>query len=223
MSTASPTLESTKALPKRRITRSTNRRFALDNISLDELYTIGQDIDNLPIEDYGSTADIDVDCYRQIDAVDLVQPMINRLSVGKSEGVRGDYPGDYHCLHVDCGEHYRHGPNYDSRQPPVDQQPNIARPNRTLFVTEVDPDAKVVRILEYRAPKPSQVSLRLSRYAGAQPVSFWVTIDFLSEYYQPMIGTDEGDNLVQATLKAVNDGLAGITIVGDTIYLCPVE
>lgn len=173
MSTASPTLESTKALPKRRITRSTNRRSALDNISLDELYTIGQDIDNLPIEDYGSTADIDVDCYRQIDA--------------------------------------------------VDQQPNITRPNRTLFVTEVDPDAKVVRILEYRAPKPSQVSLRLSRYAGAQPVSFWVTIDFLSEYYQPMIGTDEGDNLVQATLKAVNDGLAGITIVGDTIYLCPVE
>ena len=184
MSTALPTLESTKALPKRRITRSTNRRSdALDNISLDELYTIGQDIDNLPIDDYGSTADIDIDCYRQIDAVDRVQPMINRLSVGKSEGVRGDHPGDYHCLHVDCGEHYRHEPNYNSHKPPVDQQPNIARPNRTLFVAEVDPDAKVVRILEYRAPKPSQVSL------ASQPLRRRPTRQLLGDHSTSWVST----------------------------------
>ena len=50
-----------------------------------------------------------------------------------------------------------------------------------------------------------------------------MTIDFRDEYYQPMVSTKEGDDLVNAMLNAVNNGLAGIYIQDDTIYLCPVE
>lgn len=227
MSATSATLEQQpKGLPRRNLFRRPSRRCALDDASFDDLVAMGQSIDNLPIEDYGSTADIDIFCCQQMNDIDQLQPYLSRISTGKTTGIDSDSMGEYHCLHTDGSEYCKSladsQPNYDAHQPTRAMRP--VAPRRALFVTEVNPDAKVIRILQYRSPHPSEASLRLSRNAGAKPVSFWVTIDFRDEYYQSMIGTKEGDDLVIAMLKAVDmDGLAGIYVQDDTIHLCPVE
>ena len=226
MSTTSATLEQpSKGFSWRNTSRRPNRHCALDDASFEDLVAMGQNIDNLPVEDYGTTADIDVYCCQQMNDIDQLQPYLSRISTGKAAGSHSDTMGEYHCLHTDSSECCKSLAssqlNRDKQISPANMRPTT--PDKTLFVANINPDAKVIRILEYRAPHPSQVSLRLSRNAGVKPVSFWVTIDFRDEYYQPMVSTKEGDDLVNAMLNAVNNGLAGIYIQDGTIYLCPVE
>lgn len=225
MSTTSVAPEQQRSSSGRTTPRRPSRHCALDDASFDDLVAMGQNIDDLPVEDYGTTADIDVYCCQQMNDIDQLQPYLSRIGTGKMVGSHSDTMGEYHCLHTDSSE-CRKSPasrllNYDKLMSPRALRPTTL--DKTLFVANINPDAKVIRILEYRAPHPSQVSLRLSRNAGVKPVSFWVTIDFRDEYYQPMVSTKEGDDLVNAMLNAVNNGLAGIYIQDDTIYLCPVE
>ena len=226
MSTTSATLEQpSKGFSWRNTSRRPNRHCALDDASFEDLVAMGQNIDNLPVEDYGTTADIDVYCCQQMNDIDQLQPYLSRISTGKAAGSHSDTMGEYHCLHTDSSECCKSLAssqlNRDKQMPPHAMRPTT--PSKTLFVADINPEAKVIRVLEYHAPHPSQVSLRLSRNAGPKPVSFWVTIDFRDEYYQPMVSAKEGDDLVNAMLNAVNNGLAGIYIQDGTIYLCPVE
>lgn len=225
MSTTSVAPEQQRSSSGRTTPRRPSRHCALDDASFDDLVAMGQNIDNLPVEDYGTTADIDVYCCQQMNDIDQLQPYLSRIGTGKMVGSHSDTMGEYHCLHTDSSECHKSPVSrlldYGKLTSPHAMRPTT--PNTTLFVTAINPEAKVIRVLEYHAPRPSQVSLRLSRNAGPKPVSFWVTIDFQSEYYRPMVNTREGDDLVNAMLKAVDDGLAGIYVQDDTIYLCPVE
>ena len=129
MSTTSVAPEQQRGSSGRTTPRRPSRHCALDDASFDDLVAMGQNIDDLPVEDYGTTADIDVFCCLQMNDIDQLQPYLSRISTGKMAGSHSDTMGEYHCLHTDSSE-CRKSPasrllNYDklmSGQNPVRRQ-----------------------------------------------------------------------------------------------------
>ena len=104
MSTTSVAPEQQRSSSGRTTPRRPSRHCALDDASFDDLVAMGQNIDDLPVEDYGTTADIDVFCCLQMNDIDQLQPYLSRISTGKMAGSHSDTMGEYHCLHTDSSE-----------------------------------------------------------------------------------------------------------------------